>query len=133
MALALNPGVEGAVQRVTQSSLLVSCDMSHCVHPNYSEKYEADHQPRLHGGLVVKYNGNQSYGTNAVNGTIFRWDNAGWHVDGKLSSFCALSVLTLHRTCIVFTSLSHSLRVLLLPLLITLSFIHKYTAVLNRM
>lgn len=72
VAGGLNKGVEGAVQRVTQASLIVSCDMAHAVHPNYADKHDSDHQPTFHEGLVIKYNGNQSYSTNVVNGTIFR-------------------------------------------------------------
>lgn len=73
VAVCLNKGVEGAVQRVTQASLMVSCDMAHAVHPNYSDKHDSDHQPKFHAGLVIKYNGDQSYATNIVNGSIFRW------------------------------------------------------------
>ena len=31
-----------------------------------------NHQPKLHGGLVIKHNANQRYATNAVTAFIFR-------------------------------------------------------------
>lgn len=41
--------------------------------PNFlQEKHEANHQPKLHGGLVIKTNANQRYATNVVTSFIFR-------------------------------------------------------------
>jgi len=44
-------------------SFLVSMDMAHGVHPNYSSKHESCHRPKMHEGLVVKYNVNERYAT----------------------------------------------------------------------
>lgn len=38
----------------------------------FQEKHEENHQPKLHGGLVIKHNANQRYATNAVTAIIFR-------------------------------------------------------------
>ncbi|PNH02402.1 putative aspartyl aminopeptidase [Tetrabaena socialis] len=34
--------------------------------------HDPDHQPRMHGGLVIKHNHNQRYATNSVSATLFR-------------------------------------------------------------
>ena len=52
-------------ERAKARSRLVSADMAHAVHPNYSDRHEAGHQPRLGGGPVIKSNANQAYATDA--------------------------------------------------------------------
>lgn len=38
----------------------------------FQDKHEENHQPKLHGGLVIKHNANQRYATSAVTAFIFR-------------------------------------------------------------
>ncbi|GAX84190.1 hypothetical protein CEUSTIGMA_g11613.t1 [Chlamydomonas eustigma] len=72
VAVALGSDGEGVVERTMRSSFLVSADMAHALHPNYADKHDPDHQPKLHEGLVLKHNTNQRYATNAVSAALFR-------------------------------------------------------------
>ncbi len=57
--------------RCMQSSFLISLDNAHAVHPNYSEKFDFNHQPVLGKGPVIKINGNQKYATNSRTAAYF--------------------------------------------------------------
>jgi aspartyl aminopeptidase len=54
-----------AFEQTLSTSLLVSADMAHAVHPNYEAKYEPRHQPEMNKGVVIKINANQKYATNS--------------------------------------------------------------------
>ena len=50
--------------RAVARSFFISADMAHAVHPNYPERHDPQHGPRLNRGIVIKHNANQSYATN---------------------------------------------------------------------
>lgn len=58
--------------RSIRRSLLVSADMAHSVHPNYSDKHQGQHQPKIHNGIVLKQNCNQRYATDTIGASIIR-------------------------------------------------------------
>ena len=61
-----------AMARVLARSLLISADNAHALHPNYETKHDPQHQPRLNGGPVIKFNANQRYATNSETASVFR-------------------------------------------------------------
>ena len=66
-------GLDGqARRRLIAESFLVSCDNAHAVHPNHPEYADKNHTARMNAGIVLKYNANQRYTTDAVSAAIFR-------------------------------------------------------------
>lgn len=53
-------------------SFMLSCDNAHGVHPNHSEMTDSNHQCVLNGGVVIKYNANQSYCTDGMSAAILK-------------------------------------------------------------
>ncbi len=68
VALSLS-GVEK--ERILSQSILLSADNAHAIHPNHPEYADANNAPVLGGGVVLKYNANCRYGTDAISGGIF--------------------------------------------------------------
>ena len=58
--------------RSVAKSVLISADMAHGVHPNYSERHDQDHMPRLNGGPALKTHANWRYATDAETMGLFR-------------------------------------------------------------
>ncbi len=62
---------EQSIARAFARSLLVSADMAHAVHPNYAERHDKQHRPKLGNGPVIKKNANQSYATDGPSAAVF--------------------------------------------------------------
>ena len=62
-----------ALARCVDRSWLVSADNAHGVHPNYLDRYDPGHGPRLNQGPVIKTNANQRYATNSETAAMFRF------------------------------------------------------------
>ncbi len=58
--------------RMIDASLFISADNAHGVHPNYADRHDGNHGPRLNAGPVIKINANQRYATNSETAALFR-------------------------------------------------------------
>jgi aspartyl aminopeptidase len=54
-----------ANQQLRSRSWLLSVDNAHAVHPNYVDRHDDQHMPKLGSGPVIKVNRNQRYATNS--------------------------------------------------------------------
>ena len=59
------------LQKLPQSFML-SADNAHGMHPNYPDKCDPVNRPKLGGGVVLKFSGNQKYTTDAVSAAVVR-------------------------------------------------------------
>ncbi len=60
------------MQQLLHSSFMVSADNAHGLHPNHPEYSDTNNAPVLGGGVVLKFNANQRYTTDAVSAAVFR-------------------------------------------------------------
>lgn len=61
-----------AWKAVAANSFMVSADNAHAIHPAHPEYADKGEFPVLNGGIVIKYNANQRYTTDAVSGAVFQ-------------------------------------------------------------
>ena len=53
-------------------SFMLSCDNGHAVHPNHPELTDKNNCVTINGGVVIKYNANQRYCTDAVSSALVK-------------------------------------------------------------
>ena len=58
--------------RCIDRSLMLSVDNAHGLHPNFSDKMDTNHGPRLNAGPVMKINASQRYASNSETQARFR-------------------------------------------------------------
>jgi aspartyl aminopeptidase len=63
---------EEAYYRAKAHSAILSVDGAHALHPNHEEKFDPHYAPTFGQGVVIKYNSNQRYATNAATSTWFQ-------------------------------------------------------------
>ena len=66
-------------KRAVAKSFMLSCDNAHAVHPNFADKSDSTNRVYMNGGIVIKYNANQRYTTDAVSEAVVKYvcKNAG--------------------------------------------------------
>ncbi|NUP10837.1 MAG: M18 family aminopeptidase, partial [Polyangiaceae bacterium] len=68
---SMGPTEPQELERAMSRSFLLSADMAHAVHPNYSDQHEPQHTPEIGKGPVIKTNANQSYATSGETAARF--------------------------------------------------------------
>lgn len=63
---------QNSFEQAVAKSFIVSADQAHGTHPNYADKHEGRHRPELNQGVVIKYNSNQRYATNASTAFVIK-------------------------------------------------------------
>ncbi|MET7450546.1 M18 family aminopeptidase [Streptomyces sp. NPDC005574] len=57
--------------RAFAGSVCLSSDTGHAVHPNYAERHDPTHHPRVNGGPILKVNVNNRYATDGSGRAVF--------------------------------------------------------------
>ncbi len=77
--------------RLISNSLLISCDNAHAIHPNFADKHDANHAPKINQGVVIKVNANQRYASSSRG--ISKFVHAAMQVDEPTQEFVTRSDL----------------------------------------
>ena len=59
-------------RRMLAESFMISADNAHAAHPNHMDKADPTNRPYMNEGIVIKYNANQRYTTDAVSAAVFQ-------------------------------------------------------------
>jgi aspartyl aminopeptidase len=65
-------GERQAYAALTERSMMISADNAHGIHPNFADRHDENHGPRLNAGPVLKINANQRYASNSETSGLVR-------------------------------------------------------------
>lgn len=57
--------------RALSKSFLISADMAHALHPNYTDKQDPTNRPVINGGPTIKISASQSYTTDSLSSAVY--------------------------------------------------------------
>ncbi|MCD4667425.1 MAG: M18 family aminopeptidase [Sulfurimonas sp.] len=82
------PDYEDYMQMI-RSSIMISADNAHALHPNFPTKHDPKHVPYINKGSVIKVNANQRYASNST--TISRFMNVASSLNEPYQEFVTRS------------------------------------------
>jgi len=74
---------------MVRSSLMISADNAHAIHPNFPSKHDKEHAPLINRGAVIKVNANQRYASNST--TIAKFIKVAQEIGEPLQHFVTRS------------------------------------------
>lgn len=75
--------------QMARTSIMISMDNAHAIHPNFINKHDLNHAPHINKGVVIKVNSNQRYASNSR--TISRFINVASSIGESYQSFVTRS------------------------------------------
>ena len=74
---------------MTRTSIMISADNAHAIHPNFPTKHDSKHTPFINKGVVIKVNANQRYASNST--TISKFMDSVKSINEPLQHFVTRS------------------------------------------
>ncbi|MDQ7042723.1 MAG: M18 family aminopeptidase [Sulfurimonas sp.] len=75
--------------QMIRSSIMISADNAHAIHPNFPTKHDKNHAPYINKGSVIKVNANQRYASNSK--TISKFINVASRLNEPIQQFVTRS------------------------------------------
>jgi aspartyl aminopeptidase len=94
--------------RAFAGTICLSSDTGHAVHPNYAERHDPTHHPRVNGGPILKVNVNNRYATDGSGRAV--WAAACERADVPFQSFVSNNSMPCGTTIGPITAARHGIK-----------------------